>query len=173
MNPPRRHTTDTGVNGDVAWLSTCDPVVQDTQDLLKPSSDTAYEPWCAGNKTTTTSWTDDVFSWYIFVWDASGHISIHAIKDTWSNAAQTTSASGRSECALVGRYYSCLAFSPLVHLGMWGNVIITEEPPGSHQVSHVYGQCARMHYAVFFPSINPPLEMTTGNTVWSVSIPCR
>ncbi len=42
------------------------------------------------------SCTDDIFSCYVLVGDASGHLSVYTTKDMWSNASQTTSACGVS-----------------------------------------------------------------------------
>lgn len=43
---------------------------------------------------------NNVSSCYILVRDASGHISVYTTKHTGSNASQTSSASGSSECVL-------------------------------------------------------------------------
>lgn len=56
-----------------------------------------FECWHAVTKTTTTSYINDIFSFYILVKNTSGCISIYGIKDMWSNASETTSANCLSE----------------------------------------------------------------------------
>ncbi len=56
-----------------------------------------FESWHAVTKTTTKACIDEVSSCYVLVWEASGHITVYTTKGMWSNASQTTSASGLSD----------------------------------------------------------------------------
>ncbi len=55
--------------------------------------------------------TDDVFSCYVLVGDASGHIGVYTTEDTLSNVSQTTSANSLSDRITMGLGGQYLALS--------------------------------------------------------------